>query len=138
MIFILGVNTGCPGHYQTADDFPGVRYYGRGYIQLSWAYNYKNASLALFNDLRLYMHPNLVAESDDISWAVSFWYWKAHVHNKPGISEGHFGVSTNAINGFLECNGGLYQQKAPLRFNLYKNVLKAFSINDKPIEDGCY
>jgi hypothetical protein len=51
--------------------------------------------------LRLYKNPNLVSESDDISWAVSFWYWKEHVNSKPGISEGHFGVSTNAINGRL-------------------------------------
>ena len=102
------VNTGCPGHYQTENDFPGARYYGRGYIQLSWAYNYKNASLGLFGDLRLYTNPELVAQSDEIAWAVSFWYWKEHVHSKPGIAEGQFGVSTNAINGFLECNGGLF------------------------------
>ncbi len=43
----------------------------------------------------------------------------------------------NLSVGFLECNEGLYKKKATLRFEVYKNVLKAFSINEKPIEDGC-
>ena len=94
-------NNECPDSYKSWDDYPGyynltehilklhvfiilfylnlfkgVRYYGRGYIQLSWSYNYKAASLALFNDLRLYTNPNLVSENDENSWGVSFWYWK--------------------------------------------------------------
>jgi predicted chitinase len=80
---------GCIDSYRTWDDYSGVRYYGRGYIQLSWSYNYKAASLALFNDLRLYTNPNLVAENEETSWAVSFWYWKANVQSKAGISEGN-------------------------------------------------
>ena len=81
-------NNGCPGNYQYWDDYPGARYFGRGYIQLSWSYNYKAASLALYKDLRLYINPNLVAESDEISWAVSFWFWKVNVHTQPGITDG--------------------------------------------------
>ena len=132
------ISNGCPGNYRTSDDFPGAHYYGRGYIQLSWVYNYKAASIALFNDLRLYTNPELVSQNDDIAWVVSFWYWKENVHSKPGIADGLFGVSTNAINGQLECNGGPYQYKAMRRFDLYKNVLRAFQITDLPIESGCY
>ena len=92
----------------------------------------------MYGDLRLWTNPELVSQNDDISWAVSFWYWQANVHSRPGISDGYFGVSTNAINGFLECNGGPYQYKAPIRFNIYTQVLKSFNITENPIETGCY
>ena len=94
--------------------------------------------MALYGDSRLWQNPDLVAQDDDISWAVSFWFWKTRVHPKPGISDGYFGVSTNAINGGLECNGAAYQYKAVLRFNVYSNVLKSFNINETPIATGCY
>ena len=42
------MNTGCPGHYETTNDYPGARYFGRGYIQLSWAYNYRAARFIYF------------------------------------------------------------------------------------------
>lgn len=127
----------CAGSYQSADDVPGKYYYGRGYIQLTWSYNYKAASLDLYRDLRLLNNPEQVATNDEIAWAVSFWYWQKHVHNRPGVSAGQFGVTTNAINGALEC-AGPYKDKAKRRFEIYKNVLKAFSINETPIETGCY
>jgi len=101
-------------------------------------YNYKAASLALYNDLRLWTNPELVAQDDEIAWAVSFWFWKENVHSRPGVLDGKFGATTNAINGYLECNGGQYQYKAPNRFYIYKEILKAFNINEQPIEEGCY
>jgi predicted chitinase len=40
---------GCPGEYETWDcDAPGQDYYGRGYIQLTWCYNYRDASNELY------------------------------------------------------------------------------------------
>lgn len=59
----------------------GKRYWGRGYIQLTWSYNYKAASLDLFNDDRLYTDPDQVATDDNIAWEVSFWFWKKNVHS---------------------------------------------------------
>jgi predicted chitinase/LysM repeat protein len=132
------ISQGCEGHYVTEDDYPDQQYYGRGYIQLTWAYNYKAASLSLYNDLRLYTNPELVSQSDSISWAVSFWYWKQHVHYVDGTQAGHFGVTTKAINGFLECFDGPYEYKARIRFEIYSQVLKAFNLYEQPIENGCY
>jgi chitinase len=134
---IICLQNGCAGSYQTADDYAGQRYYGRGYIQLTWSYNYRAASQDLYNDLRLYTNPNQVALNDNIAWAVSFWYWKKNVHSRPGVSSGQFGVTTNAINGALECSGP-YQDKARKRFDIYKKVLAAFGINEVAIESGCY
>jgi hypothetical protein len=45
--------TQCPGSYATPGcDARDQYYYGRGYIQLSWCYNYRPASLDLYNDER--------------------------------------------------------------------------------------
>ena len=132
------MSSGCPGEYETMYDYPGARYYGRAYIQLSWYYNYRDASLSLYNDLRLFTNPDQVAKNDEISWAVTFWYWKQRVHSQPGVSLGYFGITTKAINGGLECNGGPYVDRARKRFEIYKNILVAFNIRETPIELGCY
>ena len=130
--------SGCPGQYVSDDDYSGQRYYGRGYIQLTWAYNYKTASLSLYNDLRLYENPELVAQFDSISWSVSLWYWKEYVHDLDGVQNGYFGVTTRSINGILECAGGPYEYKARIRFELYAKVLRAFNLFETPLENGCY
>ena len=105
---------------------------------MTWSYNYKSASQYLYKDLRLYENPDLVAQNDEICWAVSFWFWKDRVHYRSGVSEGQFGVTTRAINGGLECGNGPNVQTAKKRFEIYKRVLLAFNINESPIETGCY
>jgi len=131
--------TQCPGSYATAGcDAPGKYYYGRGYIQLSWCYNYKPASLDLYKDERLVSNPDLVAESEEVAWETSFWYWKTAVHNQEGVSDGKFGVTTRAINGQLECWGGYYVERARARFEIYKKIRSAFGLPGNGNESGCY
>lgn len=79
----------------------------------------------------------MVADNEEIAWATTFWYWKKYVGTKAGIARGEFGVATDAINGLLECKGPNVH-KARLRFKLYAKVLKAFKIDEEPIESGCY
>lgn len=68
------MQTGCPGSYATpACDAPGQYYFGRGYIQLSWCYNYRPASMALFGDDRLVRDPDMVAREEQVSWDTAFW-----------------------------------------------------------------
>lgn len=57
----------------------------------------------------------------------------------PGVDEGHFGVTTNAINGTTECSGP-NQSAARKRFEIYKKVRKAFKLkgHDPEAEKGCY
>ena len=132
---------GCRGDYETKDDYPKKRYYGRGYIQLTWSYNYKNASAALFGNANvLYKNPDLVAKDDAISWSTSFWFWRARVHPIPEVQKGHFGSSTKKINGNQECGSKGRQPKslARRRFRLYSQVLLAFNIKEKPNPVGCY
>ena len=131
----------CAGSYPcqgTCSNCPaGQYYYGRGYIQLSWCYNYMSASQALYNDERLYTNPDQVASDENTAWATAFWFWKANVHNQPGISAGEFGVSTRAINS-MECSpAAAPYSEAKNRYLIYQNCFKACGLSN-PIENGCY
>ncbi|KAJ1741962.1 hypothetical protein LPJ78_003958 [Coemansia sp. RSA 989] len=127
----------CAQNYKTPEDEPGKTYWGRGYIQLTWEYNYAAASKALYGDDRLVKNPGEVSSDEDTAWAVSFWFWKANVATDPAVKKGEFGASINKINGALECKGAA-QDKAKKRYEMYKAVLPVFAPGEKPIESGCY
>ncbi|KAJ2497745.1 hypothetical protein GGH96_004879 [Coemansia sp. RSA 1972] len=128
----------CAQNYKTPEDAPGQTYWGRGYIQLTWHYNYEAASEGLFGDDRLVKDPGQVATDEDLAWGVSFWFWKENVHGDAGVQEGNFGSSIKNINGALECNGGAAQDKAKKRYEMYKAILPIFAEGEQPKEAGCY
>ncbi|KAJ1802563.1 hypothetical protein LPJ75_006149 [Coemansia sp. RSA 2598] len=128
----------CAENYKTPEDVSGQTYWGRGYIQLSWHYNYIDASEGLYGDDRLAKDTSQVAKNEDIAWAVSFWFWKDRVRSDPGVQEGNFGASINKINGGLECNGGAAADKAKKRYEMYKVILPIFAPGETPKESGCY
>ncbi|KAJ1955559.1 hypothetical protein GGI12_005532 [Dipsacomyces acuminosporus] len=115
----------------------GSYFWGRGYIQLSWADNYRAASQALFGNDQLVQNPQQVSSNEDVAWGVSYWYWNSRVRNSPGVLAGNFGASINAINGPLECRGG-HSDKAKKRFVIYTAILKIFAPSEAPKETGCY
>lgn len=129
----------CPNEYRTPGcDAAGQYYYGRGYIQLTWCYNYKPCSQALFGDDRLVRDPDQVARSENVAWDTAFWFWKVNVHSQPGVAEGRFGATTKAINGALECQGQ-NQDIAKRRFQMYKKVMTAFGLDANSADErGCY
>lgn len=49
---------------------PGIVYYGRGVMQLTWDYNYAAASLYLFGDDRLIQNPDVVGDDPEMGWAT--------------------------------------------------------------------
>ena len=57
----------------------GIKYHGRGYIQLTGRYNYKIAGEAL--GLPLEKHPEL-AEKPEIAAKIAVWYWQNRVQPK--------------------------------------------------------
>lgn len=73
----------------------GVRYKGRGWIQITGRGNARAAGLAL--GLPLEEHPVLM-ERSDIAWLVSTWYWTAHRLN-PIADRGDIVAVTHVING---------------------------------------
>ncbi len=92
----------------------------------------------MFGDERLLKDPDQVAKSEELSWSTALWFWKVNVGVLKKVKKlGEFGSATNVINGGLECKGP-YSDKARKRFNIYGIVLKAFGIDETPIEIGCY
>ena len=131
-------DTGCPGDYPlTGIGKPGKHYFGRGYIQLTWDYNYQKASKALFGDNRLVDNPDQVATNDEYAWGTSFWFWDTNVHSAAGVQQGQFGAATNAINGPLECKQKSNPGAVQKRNDNYGKCLKAFGINETPNTSGC-
>ncbi|OMH82722.1 Acidic endochitinase SP2 [Zancudomyces culisetae] len=130
-------STDCKKFYSTPNDLPGKVYFGRGYIQLTWEYNYRQASMDLYGDDRLSKNPETVATNEQVAWDVSFWFWKNIVRVDPGVQAGKFGASTNKINGALECRGE-HTDKAKKRFQLYTKMLAIIDPSSKADEHGCY
>ncbi|RHZ03367.1 hypothetical protein DYB37_012518, partial [Aphanomyces astaci] len=84
---------------------PGKQYFGRGPIQLSWNYNYKNFGIAAGKDL--VTNPDLVAQDPQLVWWSAYWFWnvdqwKGNIHDVVG-QPGGFAYTTYIINGGLEC-----------------------------------
>lgn len=65
------------------DPGDGVKYIGRGYIQLTGKWNYTAASKDL--NLPLVSNPNLLTNNKEIAAKVSLWYWKTRV--RPKVSD---------------------------------------------------
>ncbi|KAL0800610.1 hypothetical protein Bca101_055785 [Brassica carinata] len=99
--------------------FSNKTYHGRGPIQLSWNYNYGPAGRALgFDGLR---NPEIVANDSVIAFQTALWFWMTEQRPKPSCHDvmigryrptgadlaanrtGGFGLTTNIINGGLEC-----------------------------------
>ncbi|BAF16504.1 chitinase 10-like [Oryza sativa Japonica Group] len=103
--------------------FPGKSYHGRGPIQLSWNFNYGPAGEAVgFDGLR---EPEVVAGDAVVAFKTALWFWMTpRPPSKPyschDVMTGRyrpsradaaanrtaagFGLTTNIINGGLECN----------------------------------
>ena len=133
----------CPGSYTNSErrcEVPGKYYYGRGYIQLSWCYNYQDAGQGLGLGDLLLNNPDLVASNEQYAWDTAFWFWRERVRKGQygaQVQAGQFGYSTRAINGGLECNGQNVDQSRK-RFTFYKNAFTAFGVEGQPDERGCY
>lgn len=98
----------------------GQTYQGRGAIQLSWNYNYGQVGDTLGVDLLAV--PDLVATDPELAIATALWFWmtpqapKPSAHDvmvgnwRPTASDKKlgrlpgFGMTTNIINGGIECN----------------------------------
>jgi hypothetical protein len=131
------------GSYQACDpsnpnDLPttGKQYYGRGYLQLSWCYNYKAYGAGrMFNgDPNLfYNQPELVAEDEFYAMDSAAWFFETNVLD----TSGQFGRTTKAINGALECSVGGATDKARKRYEVFVALANAVGLSGYS-ESGCY
>lgn len=130
-------NDQCPNDYRTPGcDRPGQYYYGRGYIQLTWCYNYQSAQQDLGLGNKLVEDADSVAREEQLAWNTAFSYWKRSVHDAAGVQQGKFGAATNAINGALECNGAGSGTPA-IRFQRYQKIYSIFGLSGSPDASGC-
>lgn len=101
----------------------GQTYHGRGPVQLSWNYNYGAFSKAIFGDPSVLLKdPSRVANDPVLAYKSAIWFWMTPQAPKPSchqvmtggwtpsasdIQAGRvvgLGMTTNIINGGLECN----------------------------------
>jgi predicted chitinase len=101
------------GNTQPGD---GVRFKGRGWIQITGRKNYAAAADALKVDL--VEHPELAAK-DDVAAKAAAWFWTAHGLNRFADARDVRGC-TRLINGGFN---GLVQREA-----LYKRALVALEV----------
>lgn len=144
----VGCSSGaCTGYTASSSSYPaspGKTYHGRGAIQLSWNYNYGQASLELTGDKNLLLtNPDLVKTS---SWAfrTALWFWMDATSSRPsphrilngeatGDSRANtFSGVTNAINGGIECGTSANISKQDDRVNFFKKFAGILGISAKP------
>jgi chitinase len=109
-------NTGGSSSYKPV---PGKSYFGRGPLQLSYAYNYGLAG----DDLKLPLleHPELVSQDGVIAFKTALWFWMREQAPKPSCHKAicglwvptpedqrqhrvpGFGMTIDIINGGVEC-----------------------------------
>lgn len=110
-------NTGGSSPYRPA---PGKTYYGRGPLQLTYAYNYGLAGVEL--GLPLLAHPELVSHDGVVAFQTALWFWMKAQYPKPSCHDvlcgkwhpdardqqlgrrPGFGMTINIINGGVECS----------------------------------
>ncbi|CAN1770038.1 Endochitinase PR4 [Linum perenne] len=107
----------------------GKSYYGRGPLQLSWNYNYKDAGDA--NNFNGVQDPDIVARDPVIAWKTALWFWMTNV--RPVLPKG-FGATIRKING-MECDGG-NPAAVRVRVNYYKSYCQKFGIQSER-RPGC-
>ncbi|KAM7470972.1 hypothetical protein LguiA_009155 [Lonicera macranthoides] len=123
---------------------PGQAYYGRGPIQISYNYNYGPAGEAIGEDLL--NNPDMVATDAIVSFKTAIWFWMTEQLPKPSchdvvigswtpsiadVAAGRlpgYGVTTNIINGGLECGIGP-DSRVEDRIGFYKRYCDMFGID---------
>ncbi|KAF8057665.1 endochitinase [Scenedesmus sp. PABB004] len=127
-------------------EFPcaaGKKYFGRGPIQLSWNYNYIPAGAALgFDGLN---DPDAVTRDAALAFKTAIWFWMTPRDPKPSchavmagtwspspadVAAGRqpgFGLTTNIINGGLECGSGSVQGQEADRIGYFKRYAALLS-----------
>ncbi|KAF8057663.1 ENO1 [Scenedesmus sp. PABB004] len=121
----------------------GKKYFGRGPIQLSWNYNYIPAGAALgFDGLN---DPDAVTRDAALAFKTAIWFWMTPRDPKPSchavmagtwspspadVAAGRqpgFGLTTNIINGGLECGSGSVQGQEADRIGYFKRYAALLS-----------
>jgi len=113
----------------------GKKFFGRGYIQLSWCYNYQaygQARMVNNDPDYFYNNPETVATTYAVDSAA--WFFETNVLD----TSGNFGSTTKSVNG-LECESwnnyvGSVPQK---RWQIFQAIASQVGLTGY-LENGCY
>jgi len=141
------------------DEYPAVKgkkYYGRGPMQLSYNGNYGYASDCIFGDKRILLNnPDLVQTDPVVAFKTAIYFWMTPQPNRPSAhdvmtgkwqpgtadkAKGRipgFGMTTNIINGEVECNKGDNMESMKDRIGFYKHFLKLLGAADNNCACSC-
>ncbi len=124
----------------TYDDGRYKSYFGRGAKQLSYNYNYGPFSYSIYGDVnKLLNEPGLVASTWlNLASAVFFYLypqspkpsmlhvidgtWKPNANDRDNGLVPGFGVTTQIINGGVECGGKTEHQQSQSRIDYYRKI----------------
>lgn len=116
-------------------------YFGRGPKQLSYNYNYGRYSWGFYGDMRLVEKPYLLAQDLDNIFVSALWFYMTPVSLKPSMHQvvtglwqpnsvdisrnilPGFGVTTNIINGGIECGKGTVSPQSMNRIRFFNGGL---------------
>jgi chitinase len=142
-------NTGGASPYKPAE---GKSYFGRGPLQLTYAYNYGAAGKDL--SLPLLTSPELVSKDGVVAFKTALWFWMKAQSPKPSCHEvmcgkwqpapedlaggrkPGFGMTINIINGGVECrdNSAAARDARDERMGFYKHFALALGVT---VEKDC-
>ena len=142
-------NTGGTSPYKPV---PGKSYYGRGPLQLTYAYNYGSAGQEL--GLPLLANPELVSKDGVIAFKTALWFWMKAQAPKPSCHEvmcgkwqptasdqaarrrPGFGMTINIINGGVECKDNTHTARASReeRIGFYRHMATQLGV---AVEKDC-
>jgi len=95
----------CAGVTQVTSQCPYGLYHGRGYIQISWQYNYQSCA-DYWNNQQIVTNPDIVKNDQTVNWQTVQWFWTTSVQPVL-LRDGYtLGASVRAINGGIECDSG--------------------------------
>lgn len=138
----------------TYPPYPGKSYHGRGPIQVSWNYNYGQASEFLYGDKNVLLQaPELVLSSGDVAFMTAIWFWMYPQGTIPashdimtgkwkpsaadiaaGRDKSRFGATINVVNGAQECGHGTDDRVAD-RVGHFKWFSGIFGLGLEPVLD---
>ncbi|MBA0766511.1 hypothetical protein Gotri_015545 [Gossypium trilobum] len=156
--YCFNEEVGCPaGYCDNNPNYPcyaGVNYCGRGPMQLSWNFNYGQFGESIGQKEELLQHPEVLKTNVTLSFMSAFWFWMTAQPPKPSchsvitgewipsandVSAGRlpgYGVTTNIINGGLECGHGP-DSRVESRIKFYERYCDILGVSYGPDLD-CY
>ncbi len=135
---------------------PGKKYYGRGPMQISYNGNYGFAGDCIFGDKnKLLQNPDLITTDAVTAFKTAIYFWMMPQNTKPSahdVMAGNwqpndadkavgrvpgFGMTTNIINGAIECNKGNNNFDMNDRIGYYQTFLKKLHVSDPNCACSC-